>query len=398
MKLLFLVSSLDLTQPFSATPAWWQLLKGLYEEGVEVLAAPYQGPAVESLWWRAVPNPARLEGDLFRLARDALRRLRGSAHRADLERHPHQLTPAERLTCALTRRLIVPRWKRALDRVLKAERDVDAVIFLTVPLNQLLGLAGHISQRFGVPVIYYDGDVPASLPGSQGFASGFRIYPGADLREYDAFISNSKGGAKTLREMGAPDVHVLYYGVDPEVYHPVDCAKDLDVFFYGHGAEYRADWIQAMIAEPCRRMPAARFAVRGTRLGDLGRAEVLPYLSFSKLREYVCRSRINLCITRRAHASVYASSSMRPFELGALEACIVANPYLGIEEWFEPDREIIIVNSEDEAVARYEWLLDHEAERARMGKAARARVLKEHTMRHRAARLRSIVREVKGMR
>ncbi len=34
MKLLFVVSSLDLTQPFSATPAWWQLMKGLYEIGV----------------------------------------------------------------------------------------------------------------------------------------------------------------------------------------------------------------------------------------------------------------------------------------------------------------------------------------------------------------------------
>ncbi len=38
MKLLFVVSSLDLTQPFSATPAWWQLMKGLYEIGVEVIA------------------------------------------------------------------------------------------------------------------------------------------------------------------------------------------------------------------------------------------------------------------------------------------------------------------------------------------------------------------------
>jgi glycosyltransferase involved in cell wall biosynthesis len=398
MKLLILVSSLDLTQPFSATPAWWQLLKGLYEEGVEVLAAPYQGPAVESLWWRAVPNPARLEGDLFRPARDALRRLRGSAHRADLERDPHRLTPAERLTCTLTRRLIVPRWKRALSRVLEAERDVDAVIFLTVPLNQLVGLPGYIKRRFGVPVIYYDGDVPASLPGSQGFATGFRIYPGADLDEYDVFISNSKGGAEKLREMGAPRVHVLHYGVDPEVYRPIDCEKDLDVFFYGHGAEYRAEWIQAMIAGPSQRMVEARFAVRGTRLGDLGRAETLPYLSFSKMREYVCRSRINLCITRRAHASVYASSSMRPFELGALGACVVANPYVGIEEWFEPDREIIVINSEDEAVERYQWLLTHGAERERLGQAARARVLKEHTMRHRAARLRSIVREVKGMR
>ncbi len=64
MKLLFIVSSLDLTQPFSATPAWWQLLKGLYEQGVDVLATTYQGPAIESLWWRALPNPVKREGDL----------------------------------------------------------------------------------------------------------------------------------------------------------------------------------------------------------------------------------------------------------------------------------------------------------------------------------------------
>ncbi|NLF78583.1 MAG: hypothetical protein GX573_23055, partial [Chloroflexi bacterium] len=53
MKLLVIVSSLDLTQPFSATPAWWQLFKGLYEIGAEVIATPYQGPAIEAPWWRA---------------------------------------------------------------------------------------------------------------------------------------------------------------------------------------------------------------------------------------------------------------------------------------------------------------------------------------------------------
>src|SRR5690606_38416443 len=63
--------------PFSATPAWWQLLKALYEVGVEVVATPYQGPAIESLWWRAEPNPAKLYGDSFKAARDLIRRVSG---------------------------------------------------------------------------------------------------------------------------------------------------------------------------------------------------------------------------------------------------------------------------------------------------------------------------------
>ena len=41
MKILAICSSLDLRQPYSCTPAWWQLLKGLAEIGVDVSAVPY---------------------------------------------------------------------------------------------------------------------------------------------------------------------------------------------------------------------------------------------------------------------------------------------------------------------------------------------------------------------
>src|SRR5690606_11999267 len=107
--------------------------------------------------------------------------------------------------------------------------------------------------------------------------------------------------------------------------------------------------------------------------------------------EYASRSKLNLCITRAAHAGVYASSSSRPFELASMGCCIVANPYLGIEEWFEPNKEIFIVNSGEEAVDRYRYLLSHDAERRAAGQAARARVLKEHTFRHRAQQLKQII-------
>src|SRR6188474_1864408 len=85
MKLFFVVSSLDLTQPFSATPAWWQLLKALYEIGVDVIATPYQGPAIESLWWRAEPNPAQWQGDSFKLARDTMRKIVGEKPPVQIE-------------------------------------------------------------------------------------------------------------------------------------------------------------------------------------------------------------------------------------------------------------------------------------------------------------------------
>ncbi len=395
MKLLFLVSSLDLTQPFSATPAWWQLLKGLYEIGVEVIAAPYQGAPIESLWWRAAANPAKAHGDAFKAARDLLARV--SPRRAPVERAGGGESLNDRAVRALASRVIAPLWRDHLDRLLTREPDIDAVIVLTAPLNHLTGVARDLIARHDKPIFYYDGDVPASLPSMGGFNTGFRIYQGADLSEYTAFISNSAGGADELKALGARAVHVLYYGADPDVFSPVEvAAQDIDALFYGHGREYRAEWVEWMIRDAADALPEARFAVRGSRLGDLGRAEMLPYLSFSKLREYACRSRINLCITRRAHASVFASSSSRPFELASMGCCIVANPYLGVETWFEPGKEIVVVHDRGEAIERIGWLLRHDAERRRIGEAARARLLAEHTFRHRAQQLADIVRATAG--
>lgn len=396
MKLLFVVSSLDLTQPFSATPAWWQLLKGLYEIGADIIATPYQGPPIESLWWRAEANPAKWQGDAFKAARDVLRKITPDqpVQMQDTTAPDHQATETsgDKITRNAAQRLIAPLWQRHLDRILTQQPDIDAVIFLTVPLNHLKGVPRALREKHDVPVLYYDGDVPASLPNMRGFASGFRIYQGADVSEYTAFISNSSGGADLLHDLGVQNVHTLWYGADPDVFSPVAVgAQDIDVFFYGHGREYRGEWIDAMLIEPAAQLDEARFAVRGTKLGALGHVEALPYLSFSKLRTYACRSKINLCITRGAHASVYASSSSRPFELASMGACIVANPYHGIEAWFEPGKEIIVVESAQEALERYRYLLRHDAERRAIGQAARRRILQQHTFRHRAQELLNIL-------
>jgi len=397
MKLLVVVSSLDLTQSYSATPAWWQLLKALYEIGVEVIATPYQGPAMESLWWRAEKNPARLQGEAFRSLRDIARVIMppSTVQMTDTTSADEEATESlsDKAVRTLANTLIAPLWRRHLERILLHEPDIDAIIFLTVPLNHLNGIPRFLSETYQKPVFYFDGDVPASLPNMKGFASGFRIYQGADVSEYTAFISNSRGGEDLLKQLGVENVHTVLYGADPDVFSPVSVpTQDIDVFFYGHGREYRAEWIDSMVTAPSNELTDYHFSVRGTKLGDIGKTELLPYLSFSKLREYSCRSKINLCITRGAHTSVYGSSSSRPFELSAMGACIVANPYNGLDEWFEPEKEIIIVESPEEIIDRYTYLLKNDSEREAIGQAARERVLKEHTFQHRARDLTRIVR------
>ncbi len=393
MKLLVIASSLDLQQPFSSTPSWWQLLKGLYENGVDLVVTTYQGPAIETLWWRAVPNPVKTQGDVFKLVRDVARRVMGPPKQAQVETPEEEKAESlsERAIRTAARVMIAPRWQSYLDKLLTEQPDIDAVLILTIPLNHVAGVASTLIAKHNKPIFYHDGDLPASLPQFKGFASGFRIYQGADPGEYTAVLGNSVAGLDYVKALGAKRVHTLQYAADPEVWSPLPVEKDIDAFFYGHGAEYREDWIRAMLTVSSNLMPERRFAVRGTRLGDLGRTELLPYLSFSKLREYACRSRLNLVITRQAHASVFASSNSRPFELAALGACMVSSYYHGLEAWFEPDKEVIILDSQEQAPERMKWLLEHDSERERIGQAARQRFLKEHTYKHRARELMDII-------
>src|SRR5262249_38834142 len=105
----------------------------------------------------------------------------------------------------------------------------------------------------------------------------------------------------------------------------------------------------------------------------------------------ISRGRINLNITRRSHATVFGSSTCRPFELAAAGAAIVSNPQEGMERWFEPESEIRIVSSADEALAAYRELLGDPAAAEAMGRRARERVLDEHTYAHRARRILELV-------
>ena len=400
MKILVVCSSLDLSAPFSCTPSWWQLLKGLYEEGADLLVMPYHGHATDTLWWRALPNPCAAEGAAYErlrplvyAARTRLSRTNDAAPTpTDEEPDEEPESAADRAVRVVAQRWIRPRWKRALARAFAREPDIDAVLFLTVPLNQLTGIPAWLRARYAVPVVYYDGDLPASLPSMRGFRSGFRIYQGADMTEYDAFIGNSRGAAPLLRAMGARAVHTLPYAADPAVFAPLAVAQDIDVFFYGHGVEYRERAVAQMVGRASDVLPGYRFAVRGTRMRvDMGRTEQLPYLSFSKLRAFCCRSRINLNIPRASHTSVYGSATARPFELAAMGCCVVSSPYPGLEEWFDSGREMIVLDDADQAVDTYRRLLSDEAARREIGARARERVLAEHTFRHRARSVLSIL-------
>jgi len=390
-KILAVASAIDLDFRYGCTPAWWQIWKGLYEEGVDLVVAPYRGRPIQSPWWRTAPNPTYFEAESFARARDAVARIKGDRYLRRAEVDPTD-SAADRVTREVIWRWVTPRWRKHLEDLVERERP-DAVLIFTVPMAHLRGIPTALRDRFGIPVVFYDGDAPMSLPEFGGMDTGFNWYHDADPSEYDLLLSNSEGALDRLRALGARRAEAVFWGADPEFFaqHQVD--KELDVFFYGYGDKFRRDWVEAMVGEPSRRLPEVDFALGGRDFqGDTGAARLIGDVPFNTFSRVISSARVNLCITRRSHASVYASSSCRPFELASSGAAIVSNPYEGIDRWFEPGSELLVVNDAAEAVAAYRSLLDDPGQAEAMGRRARERVLDEHTYRHRARQILDLLR------
>jgi spore maturation protein CgeB len=389
-KILAVASAIDLDFRYGCTPAWWQLWKGMYEAGVDLVVTPYRGRPVESPWWRVAPNPTYREGESYQAARDVLARLKGDRYLRREESSPDE-SGFERLSRETIRRWVTPRWRRHLEALVEREHP-DAIVVFTVPMAHFRGIPTALRERFGIPVVFYDGDVPMSLPEYGGMDTGFNPYHGADPAEYDLLLSNSEGGIPRLLELGARRAEALFWAADPEFFAPQPVEKELDVFFYGYGDKFRRDWMQTLVGEPSRAVPELDFALGGLDFqGDTGSARLLGDIPFNVFARAISAARINLNMTRRPHATVPGSSTARPFELASSGAAIVSNPHEGIESWFEPGRELVVVDSAEEAVTAYRELVADPGQAEEMGRRARERVLDEHTYAHRARRLLELV-------
>ena len=121
----------------------------------------------------------------------------------------------DKLTRETIWRVVTPRWRKHLEKLIERERP-DAVVFFTVPMAHFRGIPTALRERFGIPVVFYDGDVPMSLPEFGGMDTGFNYYHGADPSEYDLVLSNSEGGLPRLLDLGARRTEAVFWGADPE--------------------------------------------------------------------------------------------------------------------------------------------------------------------------------------
>ena len=155
-KILAVASAVDLDFKYGCTPAWWQLWKALAERGADLIVTSYRGRAVESPWWRTVPNPLYREAEAFAAARGLAARLQRQEFLRRSEDEPTD-TLSDRAVRAAVWRYVTPRWQRHLEQTIEREGGVDAVIVFTVPMAHFRGIRIEGALEWTVPLLKQSG-------------------------------------------------------------------------------------------------------------------------------------------------------------------------------------------------------------------------------------------------
>jgi spore maturation protein CgeB len=95
-----------------------------------------------------------------------------------------------------------------------------------------------------------------------------------------------------------------------------------------------------------------------------------------------------LNVTRGAMAAMGYCPSGRLFEAAACGIPVLSDWWEGLDQFFEPGKEILVARSTEEALGVLAMPQDELEE---IGRAARARTLEEHTAEQRAAELEELV-------
>jgi spore maturation protein CgeB len=87
--------------------------------------------------------------------------------------------------------------------------------------------------------------------------------------------------------------------------------------------------------------------------------------------------------------------STRLFEAAASGACIVSDPWPGLDSLLEPDVEVLLAETQADILRHLDEVTPER--RAAIGESARARVANEHTYANRAEQLeRALERAIRG--
>jgi spore maturation protein CgeB len=229
---------------------------------------------------------------------------------------------------------------------------------------------------------FYDIDTPVTLA---ALVEGACEYLSPEIiPNYNLYFSFTGGPTldRLEHEFGAPCARALYCSVDTERYRPLVVPRRWDLSYLGTYSPDRQPTVEKLLLEPARARPDLRFVVAGPQYPDdidwPANVERIEHLPPAEHPAFYSASRITLNVTRADMIAAGWSPSVRLFEAGACATPIISDRWRGIEDIFEPDREILLADRTEDVLA-YLYL-----PAGKLGEAARAAVLARHSARRRA--------------
>ena len=246
--------------------------------------------------------------------------------------------------------------------------------------------------------LFYDLDTPITL--AKLAHDSCEYLRREHMPEFDLYLSFTGGDILTAleRDWGVQRAAAIYGCVDPDVHHrrEPEPRYQCDLNYMGTYAADRQHKLEALFLEPARLMPRRSFVLAGSLYpwdwecpANVRRFEHIPPSDHPAMYSS-CRATLN--ITRDGMARAGFCPSGRFFEAAACGTPILTDWFEGLDTFFEPGEQILIVNSTDDVIAAIRM---DDSDLGRVAARARERTLAEHTGDNRARELVRCIREAR---
>jgi spore maturation protein CgeB len=291
--------------------------------------------------------------------------------------------------------VVYPATESGVLRALDDARGADLVVKASGVgvFDEFLESAVLDLRRSDGLAIFWDVDAPATLDRLESQPRDpFRPL----VPRYDLVFTYGGGDpvAQAYRRYGARDCVPIYNALDPTTHYPTAADPRFagDLGFLGNRLPDREARVEEFFLKAAALCPDRRFLLGGNGWGDKSMPANVAYLGHVYTRDhnaFNCTPLAVLNISRESMARYGFSPATRVFEAAGAGACLITDSWIGIELFLEPEREVLVAADGGEVAARLRALTPGAAQRT--GRAARRRILAEHTYAHRAAQVENIL-------
>ncbi len=279
--------------------------------------------------------------------------------------------------------VVYPAEDRAAREVIARARDAEVVVkasgvgvFDDLLIEGLVAAASPQAVR-----LFWDVDAPATL-------AEIRPLPDHPLRRalphLDAVLTYGGGPpvVAAYEALGARLCRPIYNALDPTTHHPVPAEPRFagDLNFLANRLPDREARVERFFLEPAAASPQRRFLIGGSGWEDKAmppNVRRVGHVGTADHNAFNTSSLAVLNVARDSMAKVGFSPATRVFEAAGAGACLITDAWEGVEQFLQPDSEVLVARDGQDVAAHMAELTP---ERARaIGEAARRRILADHT-------------------